>query len=39
MDFYFYTSMDSTYVRKYSTLMCFQPILSSAYVTTFEAIL
>jgi hypothetical protein len=25
MDFYFNTSMDSTYVRKYSTLVCFHP--------------
>jgi hypothetical protein len=26
MDFYYNTSMDCTYVGKYSTLMCFHPI-------------
>jgi hypothetical protein len=25
MDFYFNTNMDSTYVEKYSTLVCFNP--------------
>jgi hypothetical protein len=27
MDIYFNTSMDSTYVGKYSTLVCFRPIV------------
>jgi hypothetical protein len=27
MDFYFNTSMDSTYAKKYYTLMCFHPPL------------